>query len=191
MSYPRAVDPLRLIALACGVALSCACTYGVRGGVGSTLHTAGPMASEASVTAGAGFGSTANDVSEGFHETVTLAVGAELRHGGVAVAGLGGIEYFRVPELVGRPFGLRAGVEAGVRTYTGEAGRTDVVGQLVGGPLLRLGARDRFDRPLVLLGLDLALGMSASLDDAPAAPIGVVIGLAVDLGFVDVRRFHF
>lgn len=178
---------LRAIALVVSCLLS-ACAYGARGGVQTTFYQQGPVFTEAVATGFAGFGSTEHEVSQGLLGTVSLGLGAELGRGELAFLGLGGLEYVRVPESARRRWGFRAGVEGGVRRYGSDSMQNDLVVHGAGGFRVRLGTRESQDFPLLVLGIDVTLGMSAGL--TTSGETDLTSGLSITLGFLDVRRWH-
>jgi len=184
-------SPVGLTAAAVVATTLAACSYGARAG----LRTAGmigdgepPIVLEGAVTGHAGFGSTHRDgsASDGFHETLTLALGPQ------SLSLLGGAEYYRIPERREHPWGFRVGVDVGFRKLFGDAGGWDYVALLRGGPALRLNVREGApSRPLLqTLEAALLLGAAFDIEHDPPTRMSVIVGLGVEIAFTDVGPFH-
>lgn len=167
------------------------CSYGARAGVETVVYATGPVVMQAVATGYAGFGSTSRgtDVaSDSYHFTLTGRIGTEAREGGVAAAGLGGLEWLHVREENGR-WGYHFGIEAGVSGRGADTERAEFLAQARGGPTFRLGTRRWAEGLLLNLGLDATIGVANALNPRVTAS-AFVAGFALTFAFTDVHRAH-
>lgn len=178
----------RRAALALAFTAPAGCAWGLRAGPEVLAYTNGPVLVQGGVTGVLGFGSTHRDgtVSDGIVTTVNLSAGGDVRGGGGALSGAFGLAWFSLPEV--RRLGWFAGFEVGGRGRgEGSFGPELLVG-LRGGPHLRLLSRDAAGGRLVTLGFDLTA--QGALPDGEGRHGAFVAGLAVTVGFMNVRYFH-
>lgn len=179
---------LRVLSLAS--ALLAGCAYGFRGSVESQAVPAHPAVVQGAVTFVSGFGVTEGPLtarrSNGLLVSGTFAAGTDTS-GSAVVSGLGGLEWFSVPEHPASRWGYYLGLQDGVRASGQDTRDLDFVLLLRGGPVFRL--RDRVEpAPLVILSIDATLGSSIALNDSRG--LGVIGGLGVSVGLLRVGRFH-
>lgn len=176
------------------VAAVCGCVHGLRAGAEGVAYSGGGALAQATATGFAGFGSTHGDHedtrSDGILMTATLASGADVRDATPSLGFTGGLEWLSVPDGDGGRVGYHVALEAGVRGRDARLRQLELLDQLRGGLVLRVGDRRRSSRSLWLLHIDATVGAAAGINGA-ADRVDVVGALSVTVGFMDVGRFHF